>query len=169
LTLPPARITAHMAIGYHIVFVLKSETVSPGCRPYLWTSVALRAVAFSFTCSQSKRSWVMALTYAPSGCDRGRLYSGDHSVSSNSHSHVVRCVGSVSCQCWCIGWRCDLHSRSGCGDVISTILPVILVFYTIYDTVLQAYKRPLGDVLPIRQVGEGAETPCEAGNLGFRS
>jgi hypothetical protein len=62
LTRPPARMTAHMATGYHIVFVLNNETVSPGLRPYFWTKVVLSWVALSLTCCQSSRSWVMALT-----------------------------------------------------------------------------------------------------------
>jgi hypothetical protein len=58
----PARIVAHMATGYQMVFVLNSDTVSPGCSPYSRTSAVLNKVAFVLTDAQSRRSLVNAFT-----------------------------------------------------------------------------------------------------------
>jgi len=76
-TQPPARTVAHIATGYQIVLVEKSETASPGCRPYERTRTVLKAVAKDLASSKSRRSPVLALTYAPSCCCFDRLNRGE--------------------------------------------------------------------------------------------
>jgi hypothetical protein len=49
LTQPPARMMAHIATGYHIVFVENRDTVSPGLRPYSCVRAELSRVALSLT------------------------------------------------------------------------------------------------------------------------
>lgn len=62
----PTRKVAQRATAYQTVLVLKTDTVSPGAKPYSLTRIVLRAVACCLTCAKSRRSWVAALLYQPS-------------------------------------------------------------------------------------------------------
>ena len=111
----PALMTAHMATGYQMVFVLNRETVSAGLRPYLRTSAVLSRVALVLTSSQLRRSFVTAFTYPASWRVDGEvLYSGECGPASNAHCQVVMSEGTVDGKgALAFGYACEEQSLIG--------------------------------------------------------
>ena len=90
----PALRVANMATGYHMVFWLKSDTVSVAFSPYFLTRAVHRCVACSFTWEKSNLSPVAA-SVKPAISEGGKLNNGECLESSKAHSHTVKSVGPM--------------------------------------------------------------------------